>query len=127
MQISVIGFPRIGTLRELKFASEKYFKKEIEAGELLQKAQELRKTHWLTQKNAGITYISSNDFSFYDMVLDTAALLGIVPKRYKELNLSKLDPCDLLFFTLLDQIFICIYNLIHIICCCLISCTSAKL
>ena len=54
MQISVIGFPRIGTLRELKFASEKYFKKEIEAGELLQKAQELRKTHWLTQKNAGI-------------------------------------------------------------------------
>ena len=91
MQISVIGFPRIGTLRELKFASEKYFKKEIEAGELLQKAQELRKTHWLTQKNAGITYISSNDFSFYDMVLDTAALLGIVPKRYKELNLSDLD------------------------------------
>lgn len=67
MQTSVIGFPRIGTLRELKFASEKYFKKEIEAGELLQKAQELRKTHWLTQKNAGITYISSNDFSFYDM------------------------------------------------------------
>ena len=55
MQTSVIGFPRIGTLRELKFASEKYFKKEIEAGELLQKAQELRKTHWLTQKNAGIT------------------------------------------------------------------------
>ena len=30
MQTSVIGFPRIGTLRELKFASEKYFKKEIE-------------------------------------------------------------------------------------------------
>ena len=38
MQTSVIGFPRIGTLRELKFASEKYFKKEIEACELLQKA-----------------------------------------------------------------------------------------
>ena len=91
MQISVIGFPRIGTLRELKFASEKYFKKEIEAGELLQKAQELRTTHWQTQKNAGITSISSNDFSYYDMVLDTAALLGIVPKRYKELNLSELD------------------------------------
>ena len=26
MQTSVIGFPRIGTLRELKFASEKYFR-----------------------------------------------------------------------------------------------------
>lgn len=91
MQTSVIGFPRIGTLRELKFASEKYFRKEIEAKELLQRAKQLRKTHWNTQKNAGIDYISSNDFSFYDLVLDTAVLLGIIPKRYKELNLSELD------------------------------------
>lgn len=91
MQTSVIGFPRIGTLRELKFASEKYFKKEIESEELLQKAEELRKTHWMTQKNAGITYISSNDFSFYDIVLDTAVLLGIIPKRYKDLKLSDMD------------------------------------
>lgn len=50
MQTAVIGYPRIGTLRELKFASEQYFRKEIEAGELLQTAKELRKTHWLTQK-----------------------------------------------------------------------------
>ena len=91
MQTSVIGFPRIGTLRELKFTSEKYFKKEIEAEKLLQTAEALRKTHWNMQKKAGIDYISSNDFSFYDMVLDTAVLLGIVPKRYKELNLSRLD------------------------------------
>ncbi|MGN0402343.1 MAG: 5-methyltetrahydropteroyltriglutamate--homocysteine S-methyltransferase [Acetatifactor sp.] len=91
MQTSVIGFPRIGTLRELKFASEKYFRKEIDSDELLQTAKALRKTHWNTQKNAGIDFISSNDFSFYDMVLDTAALLGIVPKRYKELHLSQLD------------------------------------
>lgn len=91
MQTSVIGFPRIGTLRELKFASEKYFRKEIEADELLETAENLRKTHWNTQKNAGIDYISSNDFSFYDMVLDTAVLLGIIPKRYKELNISELE------------------------------------
>ncbi|MGN0339168.1 MAG: 5-methyltetrahydropteroyltriglutamate--homocysteine S-methyltransferase [Lachnospira sp.] len=91
MQTSVIGFPRIGTLRELKFASEKYFRKEIDSDELLQIAKALRETHWNTQKNAGIDFISSNDFSFYDMVLDTAALLGIVPKRYKELHLSQLD------------------------------------
>lgn len=91
MQTSVIGFPRIGTLRELKFASEKYFRKEIDSEELLQTAKALRKTHWNTQKNAGIDFISSNDFSFYDMVLDTATLLGIIPKRYKELHLSQLD------------------------------------
>ena len=91
MQTSVIGFPRMGTLRELKFASEKYFRKEVEVAELLETAENLRKTHWNIQKNAGIDYISSNDFSFYDMVLDTAALLGIVPRRYKELNISELD------------------------------------
>ena len=91
MKTAVIGFPRIGTLRELKFASEKYFRKEIGAEELLQTAGTLKKTHWKTQKAAGIDYISSNDFSFYDMVLDTAALLNIVPKRYRELNLPELD------------------------------------
>ena len=91
MKTSVIGFPRIGTLRELKFASEKYFKKEITVDELLAKGKELRKIHWNTQKEAGIDFISSNDFSFYDILLDTAVLFGIVPKRYKELNLSELD------------------------------------
>ena len=91
MYTSVIGFPRIGTLRELKFTLEKYFRQEIEAEELLRTAQELRKTHWNTQKEAGIDYIPGNDFSFYDITLDTAALLGIIPKRYQELNLSELD------------------------------------
>ena len=91
MYTSVIGFPRIGTLIELKFTLEKYFRQEIEAEELLRTAQELRKTHWNTQKEAGIDYIPGNDFSFYDITLDTAALLGIIPKRYQELNLSELD------------------------------------
>ena len=77
MQTSVIGFPRIGTLRELKFASEKYFRGEIGAQELLQTAAQLRKIHWSMQRNAGIDYISSNDFSHYDAVLDTAVMLGI--------------------------------------------------
>lgn len=91
MKTSVIGFPRVGTLRELKFASEKYFRKEITQDELLQVAKSLRKTHWETQKNTGMDYISSNDFSFYDMTLDTAVLLGIVPERYRRLGLSPLD------------------------------------
>ena len=65
--------------------------KEIEAAELLKTAETLRKTHWNTQKAAGIDYISSNDFSYYDLVLDTAVLFGIVPKCYRELELSELD------------------------------------
>lgn len=91
MKTSVIGYPRIGTLRELKFASEKYFKKEIDAAELTRIAKELIKTHWLAQKNESIDYISGNDFSFYDIVLDTAVLFNIIPKRYKELDLPELD------------------------------------
>ena len=91
MKTSVIGFPRVGTLRELKFASEKYFKHEITAQELTGIAADLRHRHWMTQVAAGIGFIPCNDFSFYDIVLDTAVLLGIVPKRYRELNVSKLD------------------------------------
>ena len=59
MQTSVIGFPRVGALRELKFASEKYFRKEITTEELKDTAKSLRSTHWLKQKEAGIDYISS--------------------------------------------------------------------
>lgn len=91
MQTSVIGFPRIGTLRELKFASERYFRNEITQEALMQTAERLRRTHWNTQKEAGIDYISSNDFSFYDTMLDTAVLFGMIPKRYRELGLSELD------------------------------------
>ncbi len=91
MNTSVIGYPRIGRNRELKFASEKYFKGEIGESALKLTASSIRKENWLDQKEAGITYISSNDFSFYDNVLDTAVLFNIIPGRYKVLNLPPLD------------------------------------
>ena len=91
MNTSVIGYPRIGRNRELKFASEKYFKGEIGESALKLAASSIRKENWLAQKEAGITYISSNDFSFYDNVLDTAVLFNIIPGRYKALNLPPLD------------------------------------
>ena len=91
MQNSVIAYPRIGALRELKFAIEKYFKKESSKEELFAVAKELRKAHWQSQKNAGIDFISCNDFSFYDTVLDTAVLFNVIAKRYKALNLEPLD------------------------------------
>ena len=88
---SVIGFPRIGKARELKFASEKFFKGEISEAELQKVAAEIRQYGWQKQKAAGIDFIPSNDFSFYDNILDTAFLFGIVPQRYKSLNLSTLE------------------------------------
>ena len=62
MKTSVIGFPRIGKDRELKFASEKYFKGEITKNELLEVAKTLRKEHWNVQKENEIDHIASNDF-----------------------------------------------------------------
>ncbi|WP_313293980.1 5-methyltetrahydropteroyltriglutamate--homocysteine S-methyltransferase [Faecalispora jeddahensis] len=91
MKTSVIGYPRVGTLRELKFATEKYFKQAIPAEDLFAAAAELRKAHWQKQSENAIDYISSNDFSFYDTMLDTAVLLNAVPGRYRALGLSPLD------------------------------------
>lgn len=91
MKTAVIGFPRIGALRELKFSSEKYFRNEITEEELLETGRTLRKTHWKIQKEAGIDFISCNDFSYYDGILDAAVMCGIIPRRYQELNLSELD------------------------------------
>ena len=91
MNTSVIGYPRIGKDRELKFASEKFFAGEIDENALLEVAKNIRKEDLLKQNEAGITYISSNDFSFYDNVLDTAFLFNIIPQRYKDLGLSELE------------------------------------
>ena len=91
IKTSVIGFPRIGKNRELKFASEKYFKSEISENELKKTAAELRAYGWKKQSEAGITFIPSNDFSFYDNMLDTAFLLNAIPSRYNKLELSSLE------------------------------------
>ena len=91
MKTTIIGYPRIGDLRELKFASEKYFRKEITADELERTAKEIRQHDLAIQKSSGLDYIPSNDFSYYDGVLDTAFLLGAVPERYTSLGLSELD------------------------------------
>lgn len=89
-QTSVTGYPRIGGKRELKFATEKFFKGELAEADLLAAAAEIRKANWLLQKAAGVSFIPSNDFSFYDGVLDAAVLTNVVPARYKELGLSEL-------------------------------------
>lgn len=85
MKTSVTGFPRIGKLRELKFAEEKYFRKEISHEELMKVADILKKEHLSYQKKAGIDLIPSNDFSLYDHILDTAFMLNVIPKRYHNL------------------------------------------
>ncbi|MBO4876987.1 MAG: 5-methyltetrahydropteroyltriglutamate--homocysteine S-methyltransferase [Ruminococcus sp.] len=91
MNTTIIGYPRIGILRELKFASEKYFCSEITAADLEKTAKEIRTYNLALQQKSGLSLIPSNDFSFYDGVLDTAFLLNAVPARYTSLGLSVLD------------------------------------
>ncbi len=91
MKTAVVGFPRVGKNRELKFATEKYFKGEISEQELLNEAAQIRKYNLSKENAAGIDYISSGDFSFYDGILDTAFALNVIPARYKALGLSDLD------------------------------------
>lgn len=91
MTISIIGFPRIGADRELKFATEHYFKKETTESELQKVAREIRSKNWQIQKRAGIEFPVSNDFSLYDQMLDTAFFLNAIPERYQALKLNRLE------------------------------------
>ncbi len=90
MATYVIGFPRIGEQRELKRALEAYWSGKISQDELKKTASELRKRHWIYQKNAGIDLISINDFSFYDNMLDTSIMLNAIPQKYKDIE-NELD------------------------------------
>ena len=78
-----LGYPRIGALRELKKANEAYWAKKIDQQELLQAARTIREGNWKTQQEAGIDLIPSNDFSFYDQVLDLTLTVGAIPARYQ--------------------------------------------
>ena len=78
-----LGYPRIGALRELKKANEAYWAKKISQEELLQAGRTIREGNWKTQQDAGIDLIPSNDFSFYDQVLDLTLTVGAIPARYK--------------------------------------------
>lgn len=78
-----LGFPRIGPMRELKKAVEAYWKGKSSQDELESTAKEIRAQNWKRQQEAGLDHIPSNDFAYYDQVLDMTCTLGLVPERYK--------------------------------------------
>ncbi len=84
-----LGYPRIGAHRELKKACEKYWSGQIAQKELLETGKSIRRENWALQKNSGIELIPSNDFSFYDQVLDMSFALGAIPERYSNVMLNK--------------------------------------
>lgn len=96
MRTHNLGYPRIGSQRELKHACEKYWAGKISSDELIQVGYNIRKTNWQIQQQAGIEIIPCNDFSFYDQVLDHIVAFGAIPQRFKPL-VEKLSPIDLYF------------------------------
>ncbi|GLX67882.1 5-methyltetrahydropteroyltriglutamate--homocysteine S-methyltransferase [Paenibacillus glycanilyticus] len=79
---SVLGYPRIGENREWKKALEAFWAGKLEESELHNQLQQIRLNHLRKQKDKGIDFIPVNDFSYYDQVLDTAAMFGIIPQRF---------------------------------------------
>jgi 5-methyltetrahydropteroyltriglutamate--homocysteine methyltransferase len=79
---NIAGFPRIGPNRELKFATEGYWRGETSRDDLLATSKRIRTDNWRLMQQAGVDLIPSNDFSLYDHVLDAIALVGAVPERY---------------------------------------------
>ncbi|MCW3464216.1 5-methyltetrahydropteroyltriglutamate--homocysteine S-methyltransferase [Chitinophaga nivalis] len=98
MQTHNLGYPRIGSQRELKKASELYWADKLPLAALLQEGKNIRLHNWQLQQEAGIDLIPCNDFSFYDQVLDTALMTGAIPERYQPLiERKQLNNIDLLF------------------------------
>lgn len=84
-----LGYPRIGSHRELKKACEQYWSGKTTLKNLFQVGRNLRLENWRLQKEAGIDLVPSNDFSFYDQVLDMSLMVGAIPQRYHEVILNK--------------------------------------
>jgi len=94
VQSSILGFPRIGGQRELKKVTESYWQGKVTVDELLATGKQLRAHNWKLQKDAGVEIIPSNDFSYYDQVLDLSLLFNAIPDRYTKFDLA---PIDVLF------------------------------
>lgn len=100
MQTHNLGYPRIGSQRELKKACELYWSGKLSLEELRQTGKMLRAKHWKLQQEAGIDLIPSNDFSFYDHVLDMSLSLRAIPPRYRQLISDEKDGEPELYFAM---------------------------
>ncbi|QRQ85341.1 5-methyltetrahydropteroyltriglutamate--homocysteine S-methyltransferase [Cupriavidus oxalaticus] len=78
----ILGFPRIGARRELKFAQEAFWRGESSEAALRDVAAQLRRRHWQLQAGAGLDTVATGDFAWYDQMLSLTALLGALPRRF---------------------------------------------
>src|SRR5690606_3121061 len=97
MQTHILGYPRIGSNRELKKACEQYWSGKITLQQLQTVSKNITTQNWKLQKEAGIDLVPCNDFSFYDQVLDMSLVVGAIPKRYHEVAVKSNSEMDLYF------------------------------
>ncbi|KAJ1836762.1 methionine-synthesizing 5- methyltetrahydropteroyltriglutamate--homocysteine methyltransferase [Coemansia sp. RSA 2711] len=83
---TVLGFPRMGSDRQLKKLVESFWAGKVSEQELVEGSKKLRADHWALQKQHGLTEVPVSDFSYYDHVLDAAYAAGIIPERYQQLD-----------------------------------------
>ncbi|MCS6986236.1 MAG: 5-methyltetrahydropteroyltriglutamate--homocysteine S-methyltransferase [Sphingomonadaceae bacterium] len=82
LAVATLGWPRIGPKREMKTALEAFWAGELSEERLLATAAELRAANWARQRALGAHLLPAGDFTLYDHVLDTAAMVGTVPPEY---------------------------------------------
>lgn len=82
MLTSNLGYPRIGLKRELKKVTEDYWAGKATLDQLLATGDALRRANFEAQRSRGVALIPSGDFSYYDLALDTALMVGAIPQRF---------------------------------------------
>ncbi|CAO3702403.1 unnamed protein product [Rhizopus stolonifer] len=88
-----LGFPYVGSQRELKKSVEAYWSGKITADDLKAACLKIQEAHWKLQKEQGLEHIPSGEFTLYDRVLDTAHQFGAIPQRYQHIK----DPLQQFF------------------------------
>ncbi|HEX5683309.1 MAG TPA: 5-methyltetrahydropteroyltriglutamate--homocysteine S-methyltransferase [Ideonella sp.] len=97
IQTHILGFPRIGAQRELKFALERHWRGEVSADELEATGRTLRRRHWELQRDAGLGFLTVGDFAYYDQVANHIQLFGCEPARF---GFSGDEPALARYFTM---------------------------
>ena len=100
MRTQNLGYPRIGSRRELKKACERFWAGDSSIEELLLVGKQIRRENWKIQQDAGIDLLPCNDFSFYDHVLDTNLMVGNIPPRFLPLVQKKKKSFPSLYFAM---------------------------
>lgn len=81
IQVTSLGYPRLGENREWKKLIESYWAGNITQEELFDQGKALRIDFLKKQEVAGLDLIPVGDFSFYDHILDLSLQFNIIPER----------------------------------------------